>query len=66
MMDSQPTNIPEAVTNLCQQQNVEATNSSVQLDFVYELVNQFPLLMLEYVAEQAEMEITATSTVVFS
>ncbi len=36
------------------------------MDFLYELVNQYPLLLLEYVSEQAEMEITATSTVVFS
>ena len=65
-MDGQPTNIPEAVNDLCQQQNVEATNSSVQMDFVYELVNQFPLLLLEYISDEAEMEVTATSTVRFS
>ncbi len=66
MMDGQPTTIHEAVHDLCQQQNVEATNPSVQIDFVYELVNQYPLLLLEYLAGQNEMEITATSTVRFS
>ena len=66
MMDGQPTNLPEAVTDLCGQQNVEATNASIQMDFVYELVKQYPLLLLEYVSDKAEMEITATSTVRFS
>ena len=66
MMDGQPANLPEAVDDLCHQANVEATHASIQMDFVYELVNQFPLLLLEYLAEQNQMEITATSTVVFS
>ena len=65
MMDGQPTNIHEAINDLCQQANVEATNAAIQSDFVYELVSQYPLLLLEYVSEQAEMEITATSTVRF-
>ncbi len=65
-MSTVPTNIPEAVNDLCHQLNVEATNATVQMDFIYELVHQFPLLLLEYVSKQAEMEITATSTVVFS
>ena len=64
--DPQPTNIQEAIDDLVGQETVEATNESIQHDFVYELVNQFPLLLLEYVSEQAEMEITATSTVRFS
>ena len=58
--------LAEAVTALCHEANVEATNVNMQLDFIYELVNQFPLFLLEYVAKQNEMEITATSTVVFS
>jgi len=66
MMDGQPTNIHEAINDLCHQANVEATNPTVQLDFVYELVKQYPLLLLQYVAEQSPMEITATSTVRFS
>ncbi len=66
MMDDQPTNIHEAIDDLVGQEKVEATNESVQHDFLYELVNQFPLLVLEYVAAQAEMEVTATSTVRFS
>ncbi len=65
-MDGQPTNLPEAVDDLCGQQNVEATHASIQMNFVYELVRQFPLLLLEYVAAQTEMEITAKSTVRFS
>ncbi len=60
------TTIYEAINELCRQEKVEATNDSVQRNFVFELVNQFPLLLLEYVSEQNEMEITATSTVVFS
>ena len=66
MMDGQPTNLPEAVNNLCGQQNVEATNANVQMDFVYELVNQYPHLLLEYMSEKCEMEITATTTVRYS
>ena len=65
-MDGKPTNLPEAVDDLCGQQTIEATNRNVQMDFIFELVDQYPLLLLEYVAEQAEMEITAKSTVVFS
>ena len=65
MMDGQPTNIPEAVEALCQQVGVDATNANMQMDFIYELVNQFPLLLLAYVAEKAEYEITATNTVRF-
>ena len=65
MMDGQPTNLPEAVEDLCGQQNVEATHASIQMDFVYELVTQFPLLLLEYIAERTEMMITAESTVRF-
>jgi hypothetical protein len=66
MMDGQPTNLGEAVEDLCGQQNVEATHASIQMDFVYELVKQYPLLLLEYVAEQNEMTITAESSVRFS
>ena len=66
MSHENPTTIYEAINDLCRQEKVEATNDSVQRDFVFELVTQYPLLLLEYLAEQAEMEITATSTVVFS
>jgi hypothetical protein len=63
MMDGQPTNLPEAVTDLCGQKGVEATHASIQMDFVYELVNQFPYLLLEYVSEQNEMIITAETSI---
>ncbi len=63
--DPQPTNIHEAIDDLVGQEGVEATNESIQHDFLYELVNQFPLLVLEYVSQQAEMTITAESTVRF-
>ena len=58
----EPTNIPAAVNDLCGQQNVEATNAQIQMDFVYELVNQYPLLLLGYISEQTDMTITAEST----
>ena len=66
MSHENPTTIYEAINELCRQERVEATSESMQRDFVFELVTQYPLLLLEYVSEQAEMEITATSTVVFS
>ena len=65
MMDGQPTTIREAIDDLIGQEIFDVTDI-IQHDFLYELVNQYPLLLLEYVSEQTEMEITATSTVVFS
>ena len=66
MSHKNPTTIFEAINDLCRQEKVEATNDIVQRDFVFELVHQYPLLLLEYISKQVEMEITATSTVVFS
>ena len=63
--DPRPTNIPEAIDELVGQANVEASNESVQHDFVYELVNQYPMLLLEYISQQTDLAITAESTVRF-
>ncbi len=62
---TEPRNLPNAVTELGRTEHFARVESALLMDFVYELVNQYPLLLLEYVSKQAEMEITATSTVRF-
>ena len=62
----EPRSLPGAVTELGRTEHFSVVDPTLLMDFMFELVNQYPLLLLEYLAEQNEMEITATSTVVFS
>jgi len=62
MTTHDPTSIPEAVTDLSRQEHFSAGDSNLMMDFVYELVNQYPFLLLAYVSEQRQMTITAEST----
>ena len=61
-MNTEPKNLPQAVIDLSGQEHFAHTPDSLLMDFVFELVNQYPLHLLAYISEQRDMSITAEST----
>ncbi len=55
-------NLPQAVIELSGQEHFAHVPDSLLMDFMFELVNQYPLHLLAYISEQRNMSITAEST----
>ena len=57
----EPRSLLGAVTELGRTEHFSVVDPTLLMDFMFELVNQYPLLLLAYISEQRDMSITAES-----